>query len=381
MTSVDVKSVKLPVERKLFIVAHEGHGLSGKSSDFLVIPEKRGGASGPAAQLLITEQYRKETDYNGDVVVVESLPRLDDGDIVLVDQKSKRLEVLFQVQSSTNSLYVTNACNSRCQFCPQPSTPDDGLLFDDANAIINLVDSAGECVNVTGGEPTLCRNRFVGLLKHAAEKWPQTKLFVLTNGRVLADDSYVDEIMAARGDSKIGFGVPLYSDSAYEHNKVVGVPGAFGQTIKGLYNLSRYRAEIEIRVVISKLTYRRLPDLIGFVGRNIPFVTRIAVMGLEPMGYCRERWDDFWIDPADSADCLCRAADVADNFGLTMLLYNFQLCCLPEQLRPLACSSISEWKRVHVDKCWSCEMRHECGGLFASQNEARYLPRILANGL
>lgn len=377
MTSGDLRLLNLPVDRKLFVVVHEGFEHTQNEDQVLIIQSKWDGGAKAGSRLLMTEHHWHEIGYKGEGVAVSELPKLDNGDVVLVDGKSGRLEVLFQVQSATNSLYVTNACNSRCQFCPQPSTPDSGQLFEDANVIIDLVDSAGVCVNVTGGEPTLYRERFVGLLKHATGKWPQTKLFVLTNGRLLADDSYVDEIIAARGDAKIGFGVPLYSDSAFVHDEVVGVFGAFGQTIKGLYNLSRYRAEIEIRVVVSKLTYRRLPDLIAFVGRNIPFVTRVAVMGLEPMGYCRERWNDFWIDPDDCGEQLCRAAEIADNYGLTMLLYNFQLCCLPDKLRPLACSTISEWKRVYVDRCWSCSMHYDCGGFFASQDESRYRPRKL----
>lgn len=377
MTSADVRNFNLPFQRKLFVVAHEGSDIGRDRDDVLVIPDKWGMMTEPNARFLMTERRWQEVKYNGEGVAVKDIPHLDDGDVVLFSSEGRRLEVLFQSRSATNSLYVTNACNSRCQFCPQPSTLDDGQLYDDANVIVDLVDTAGDCVNVTGGEPTLRRDRFVGLLGHAAEKWPLTKLFILTNGRLLADDSYVDEIYSARGEARIGFGVPLYSDAASVHDDVVGVSGAFGQTVRGLYNLSRHRAEIEIRIVVSKLTYRRLPDLIAFIGRNIPFVTRIAVMGLEPMGYCRERWLDFWIDPEDCAEYLQRASDAADNYGLTMLLYNFQLCCLPVKLRHLACSTISEWKRTYLPKCWSCSMRYDCGGFFASQDEPKFLPRKL----
>lgn len=375
MTSALIKISNISCDRQLFVVRHEGAQVDLKSDTVLVIPDRWG--AGPVAchRCLMTERQWRELDYQGEGFAIEDIPHLDDGDVVLFDKVCNRLEILFQVRSQTNSLYVTNACNSRCQFCPQPSTPDDGRLYELANGVVDLVDSAGDCINVTGGEPTIRRNEFVGLLKHMAEKWIGTKVFVLTNGRLLSDDTFVDEIYWARGESEIGFGIPLYADAASLHDDVVGAKGAFGQTIRGLYNLSRHHAEIEIRVVVSRLTYRRLPELMAFIGRNIPFITRVAVMGLEPMGYCRNRWEDFWIDPEDCQDCLARAAEVADNFGLTMLLYNFQLCCLPEALRNIACSTISEWKRVYIDKCWSCAMRRSCGGFFASQNETRYRPR------
>lgn len=382
MRFISVEWSDLPCDHGLFVVSHDTvrPEFSEHMESVLVIPDMLTDTPPVNCRLLMTERYRRRTGYAGEGVSVVNMPFLDDGDIVSFDGVCKRIEIVFQVRSHSNSLYVTNICNSRCQFCPQPSTPDDGRLYADANRIIDLVADAGPCVNVTGGEPTLQRRLLVDLLRHAAEKWKGTKTFVLTNGRMLSDRGLVDEMFLARGDEELGFGIPLYSDSAEHHDFIVGAKGAFAQTIRGLYNLSRHHAEIEIRIVVSKLTYERLPRLIEFVGRNVPFVTRIAVMGIEPMGYCRERWTEFWIDPADCASQLLGAAHKASNFGLNMLLYNFQLCCLPPEIRHLACSSISEWKRTYVERCLSCPMKAECGGFFASQDAGVYRPRLFLEG-
>lgn len=368
----------LPAAKKLFVVSHRKRfeGCTADDSSTLIICEKwdRAGVNGNYC-FLATERTRRELNLSGFGIVIDEMPRLDDGDVVYYDSSCQRLEIVYQIRSSTNSLYVTNACNSRCQFCPQPSTNDDGSLYDVANGIIDLVENGGDCVNITGGEPTVNKNEFLFLLRHAAQKWPNTKMFVLSNGRLLDDVLFVDKIYDACGESPIGFGIPLYSDAAGVHDGVVGVNGAYGQTIKGLYNLARVRAEIEIRFVVSKLTYKRLPNLIEFIGRNLPFIARVAVMGMEPMGYCRDRWNDFWIDPADCEKELVAACVAAQNHGIDLFLYNFQLCCLPMEIRRFACSSISEWKRVYVEKCWSCPMLYKCGGFFASQNEPMFRPR------
>lgn len=367
----------LPYKRKTLIVRHAESPVSSGVAwgDCLVVIGEDDIVSDEYGQVLMTEIVRQKRSFSGVGMSVQTLPVLDDGDIVRYDEASCRLEVVFEVNSKTNSLYVTNACNSRCQFCPQPSTSDDGSLYDAAMDVIRLVDNAGEQVNVTGGEPTLSRSRMLSLLEYAANKWKDTKLCLLTNGRALTDSLYVEEIFKVRSADSISFGIPLYADSAVVHDSIVGVSGAYSQTIKGLYNLACMRAEIEVRFVVSRLSYKRLPRLVEFVGRNLPFINRIAVMGIEPTGYCRERWTDFWIDPEDSAEELSTAAAVADNYNITLFLYNMQLCCLPSALRKIACLSISEWKRVYVSKCDACPMRNSCGGFFASQDEMQFLPR------
>ena len=377
MTSVVIKWARIPFARKLFTVYHWRKPSEEicASESVLIIPDKWNPIFEKDTFYLLTETERMSSCFEGEGISVDSFPYIDDGDVVLYDSTHNRLELVYQVKSRTNALYVTNACNSRCQFCPQPSSNDDGMLYDDANRIVDLVKSPGECVNITGGEPTINKEAFLNLLRHVGQSWNATKVFVLTNGRNLLDRQFVSEVFVARSGKPIGFGIPLYADCACVHDRVVGVKGAFGQTIRGLYNLAKYHTEIEIRFVLSKLSYNRLPQLIEFIGRSVPFVTRVAVMGIEPMGYCRVRWNDFWIDPEDCHDILLEAARKADNYGVDMLLYNFQLCCIPASMRRLACVSISEWKRTYQSECMSCAMRNDCGGFFASQNKPEYLPR------
>ena len=377
MTNVAIRWDNVPFDRKIFSVRHFKVNDSAKlnSDDSLIILGESDTIENVNGYYLMTERTRAKRRFSGRGISVMEFPCLDDGDIILYDGKEKTLEIIFQTQSETNTLYVTNACNSRCQFCPQPASQDDGLMYDVCMEVIRLVSNAGAVVNVSGGEPTLSHKRFISLLSSSACKWPATKLFVLTNGRLLKDRSYVEEIFSARRRETIGFGIPLYSDSSLVHDAIVGINGAFGQTIQGLFNLALKHAEVEIRFVVSKLNYKRLPKLVEFIGRNIPFVTRMAVMGIEPMGYCRSNWDKFWIDPEDCVETLIEASRISANYNLTMFLYNMQLCCLPKELHHLSCASISEWKRVYIYECNACPMRCACGGFFASQNEMRFLPR------
>jgi MoaA/NifB/PqqE/SkfB family radical SAM enzyme len=83
------------------------------------------------------------------------------------------------------------------------------------------------------------------------------------------------------------------------HDFVVQATGAFDQTLRGIMNLAINRVPVEIRVVVHKLTYERLPDLAGFIARNLPFVSHVALMGLEPTGFTKSNMEALWIDPVD----------------------------------------------------------------------------------
>ena len=86
---------------------------------------------------------------------------------------------------------------------------------------------------------------------------------------------------------KILLGVPLHADSAGDHDAITQVKGSFEETMLGLYNLGRYDIGIELRVVITKMNYLRLPKLPDFIYRNLPFVEFISLMGLEYTGYMK----------------------------------------------------------------------------------------------
>jgi His-Xaa-Ser system radical SAM maturase HxsC len=162
------------------------------------------------------------------------------------------------------------------------------------------------------------------------------------------------------------FGVPLYSDLADRHDFVVQAKGAFDQTVRGLLNLARCGVRIEVRVVIHRQTYERLPDLARFLLRNMPFVEHVALMGLEMTGYTRLNLEALWIDPHDYQQELSKAVEILDRGRMRVSIYNHQLCLLDRSLWPFAVKSISDWKNEYMPECDGCAVKNDCGGFFSS---------------
>jgi His-Xaa-Ser system radical SAM maturase HxsC len=170
-------------------------------------------------------------------------------------------------------------------------------------------------------------------------------------------------------------GIPLYSDLSHVHDYVVQADGAFGETIRGILNLKRLNQRVEVRVVVHRQTYKRLPQLAEFIARNLTFVDHVTFMGLEMTGFTRANLDKLWIDPYDYQSELRRAVlDLAAR-RMHVSIYNHQLCTLDRALWPFARKSISDWKNKYMAECDGCAVRQQCGGFFASA-QLRYSDHI-----
>ena len=117
------------------------------------------------------------------------------------------------------------------------------------------------------------------------------------------------------GHPDLMFGIPIYSDFPDVHDYVVQADGAFDETVRGILNLKRRGLKVEIRVVIHKQTYERLPQLARFIVRNLTFVDQVVWMGLEMTGFTRANIDALWIDPVDYQPQLVEAVQTLAAAG------------------------------------------------------------------
>jgi His-Xaa-Ser system radical SAM maturase HxsC len=296
---------------------------------------------------------------------VSELDYLSDGDVIYTNP-SGFIRTLYRKNSPHNTILVTDQCNSYCLMCSQP--PKQVNDFDRIHEhlrLIDLIDPETKEIGLTGGEPTLFKDDFLRLVTYFKDKLPNTALHVLTNGRLF----YYREFARKLGEidhPDIMLGMPLYSDVDSEHDYIVQAKGAFEETVLGLYNLARYNVPVEIRVVIHRQTYGRLPKLAEFIARNFPFAAHVALMGMEMFGLVNANLDELWIDPYDYQAELKEATEILNLSCMNVSIYNHQLCVLDRALWPFARKSISDWKNIYLRECIQCAVQEECGGLFQS---------------
>jgi hypothetical protein len=125
-------------------------------------------------------------------------------------------------------------------------------------------------------------------------------------------------------------------------------------------------------VVIHKQTYEGLPALAEFITRNLLFVDKVALMGLEMTGFTRANIDDLWIDPIEYKDILSQTVRIFENYGIFVSVYNHQLCLVNPDVESAYARSISDWKNEYAQECEPCTRKSECGGFFSSGIRYRY---------
>lgn len=318
--------------------------------------------SGSRSRRLVPDAPKNE----GEASMPKDLDYLAVGDVLRLSPKASEMRVLYRRNSSHNSLFFTEQCNSRCVMCSQPprNVQDDHLIREILQMIPFLSVETAE-LGITGGEPTLVGEKLFEVLSSLRNHLPRTAVHLLTNGRNFRFLRY-SRSLAAVQHPDLMLGIPLYADTAARHDFVVQAAGAFEETIFGLLTLARVGVRLEIRIVVHLQTFRRLPELAHYIARNLPFVEQVVIMGLELMGFARTNLDALWIDPADYQAELENCIDTLDGAGIAVRIYNHPLCLLRPSLHRFNSRSISDWKNVYLPGCASCARKAECGGFFSS---------------
>ncbi len=292
------------------------------------------------------------------------------GDVIRIRPNGSQVAVLFRRGANANALFATERCNSFCLMCSQPPRDiDDDWRVDELLALVRLIDRDEVVLGITGGEPTLLGEGLARVIAACRSELPATALHILSNGRRFADRQFT-AAMAAPNHQAVTWAIPLYADVSDAHDHIVQATGAFDQTLRGLYELARWRARIEIRIVLHRLTVPRLPELARFIYRTLPFVVHVAFMGLEPMGFAKLNAAELTMDPLDYGDALAAACYHLANRGIAVSIYNLPMCVIPADLRLFARRSISDWKNTYVRECEECCVRNACAGFFVSAGPA-----------
>ena len=103
-----------------------------------------------------------------------------------------------------------------------------------------------------------------------------------------------------------------------------------------------------------------------FISKNLAFVSTVAFMAMEDIGYTIKNRNLIWIEPLDYMPQLQQAVQYLAQLEFDVSLFNLPLCLLPESLRPFAKQSISDWKNKYLLICDTCSLKFTCCGLFAT---------------
>ncbi|WP_427501690.1 His-Xaa-Ser system radical SAM maturase HxsC (plasmid) [Methylomonas sp. MED-D] len=291
---------------------------------------------------------------------------LKENDVIKFYPTGCKINVLYRKEANVNTFLLTERCNSFCIMCSQPPRDiDDNYLVDDILEALPLIHPETPEIGFSGGETTLIGNdSFTRLIQAAKNHLPNTSLHILSNGRNFKNLDLAIKVSRVQHPD-VMIGIPLYADYSQLHDFIVQADGAFDETIRGILNLKRCQVPVEIRVVIHRENYHRLPRLAEFITRNLLFVDHVALMGLEIIGFAKSNQQALWIDPYDYRHELQEAVETMAKASMKVSIYNTPFCVVPESIRCHAVKSISDWKNDYLDECSECNAKQQCGGFFS----------------
>ena len=158
-------------------------------------------------------------------------------------------------------LILNYDCNARCAFCSQGGF--DRSLNAPYAALARGVRRAWKegyrRLGLTGGEPLVSPHilKVIALGRAAGFRF----IRVQTNGVKLADPAFCGALVKA-GLTFCKFS--FTSDRPAEHDALTGVPGALEKALGGLENLRRLGIRLGNNILVNRLNYRRLPEIIRF---------------------------------------------------------------------------------------------------------------------
>ena len=289
---------------------------------------------------------------------------LAEGDVIRIEP-SGHINSLFRKSSTHNTILLTEQCNHYCLMCSQPPVEgDDSWRVNEAIDVVRHIGKSPAALGISGGEPLLAGPGLRRLIEETAALHPATRMEVLTNGRLFSDETVVRNVLTGLTEN-VSWLVPLYGHVDYLHDFVVQRRGAFEETLAGLLVLQDHQQPIQLRIVLIEPVLRVLPELCGFIGRNLPFVREVALMACEPTGFALANREHCEVDLADWSDELQGSATMLQRYGVPFLFMNAPLCALPQHLWIHAHKSISDWKNVYLDDCNNCAVQDRCAGLFS----------------
>ncbi len=288
-----------------------------------------------------------------------------------VNVKRKSLNKCYEIILNYN-------CNAKCLFCSQGSFDKSlNASFNDiAKNIYSAYKKGYRRLGFTGGEPLLRPDiiKIISLAKSIGFDF----IRIQTNGIKLADKKFAERLVEA-GLTVCKFS--FMSDKAEIHDKLVGVKGAWKKAMFGLKNLKELKIRIGTNILINKLNFNRLPEIIYyFLEKGISNFVIIYPMYI---GSMRENHLKLGTSLPEAEKYFISAIKLMEKAGLSgeILFLNVPPCFLTgheslaiglERFNTLVTDpsgnktdldESADKAKLHASVCRSCSFKKKCMGV------------------
>ena len=267
---------------------------------------------------------------------------------------------------------IWNQCNNHCLMCTNP------FIFQlEDNRSFYLLENLkkmwsdrkfgpNESLCFTGGEPTIHPD-FFKVIRWFRSQYPINKnnIVVASNGRMFYYQSFTKKILKING---LLLEIAVHGHDEKTHDFITRTKGSFKQTVKGIHNILRFKNDsqaIEIRIIITKYTYRNLDKILFFIKHEFDVIKikSIVLIFIEMEGQAK---DNLKIVGITYKEVMKFLPQVVNKWALSfndLRLYHFPLCVLPPELWPYAWRTLREEEVMFLPRCNKCFYKKYCLGI------------------
>ncbi len=269
---------------------------------------------------------------------------------------------------------IWNKCNSNCIMCTNPSDfqakdSHSNYGFDELKKRIGtakIFDEKGNLIDdkmiLTGGEPTI-HPEFFKILSFIKKTFPPVIIELDTNGRRFCYPSFTKKVLRFK---RINIYTSLHGFDAKTHDAITRTPGSFSQTIKGIENILKYKNlglhELELRIIITKLTYRYTEKILEFVKNHFSEIDRVVIIFMEMEGQAKKNSKIVGLTYAQFKKFIPKIAKWIPEFR-GFRFYHFPLCTINYSLWKYTWRTLPEYEITFLPKCETCLYKKYCLGI------------------
>lgn len=315
------------------------------------------------AQLVL---YPEAQILSCDPCILFAMDSLNDYDVVLIKSDGK-VSRYYNSASDDCVLLLSERCNSNCIMCPSPDISrksDHNLTVQAFLELIHCLPSDIPHITMTGGEPFLFGKDIFTIFAALRDTLEGAEFLLLTNGRIFANEQYANLSYNTlpRGTT---IGIPIHGHNAETHDTITRAAGSFTQTLVGIERLLSLGMNVELRVVVSRLSAASLDAIADLITTRIPTVRYVKFIGLEMTGNAATNASAVWISYHSAFHAMESAIQKLIRAGIDVGIYNFPLCTVQPEYWSLCARSISGYKVRYLEACSTCREKSACGGIFA----------------
>lgn len=277
-----------------------------------------------------------------------------------------------EVQKKRHLIDITGACNNDCLFCLFNGSRDKSISIEEIILRIDHLNlKIGDLLVLSGGEPTL-RNDLIQIIEHANSEGYNVSM--ISNGRGFSDKFFTEQVFEAGVHSVT---VDIHAHTQRLHDYITQRKGSFDETVSGVGNLLDVGATVIIKVMVNKLNYKYLEDIVKYICRNMPKVNSIVFASISVRGSALRNKERIVVKLIDAAPYIQKAIEKAKLSGIRIQLDMFPYCIFDKKYFGLIrtrkheslfllndsditeCSSSSHIKRC-IPICKDCRFNDKC---------------------